>query len=144
MSLHLIYSHVQDLVYIGIRNQSYTDHYSVLIHRCPYMSVYLSVYVMYTGSLHPLIFVNSRSAWFYLFEADRQSFWQPSNVKAEVKSLSSFIPSPKLHICYVCVCDTCVAIIYFYDKCCLYVTFMWHDCIHVTYIWGDIQYMLDM
>ena len=42
--------------------------------------------------------------------------------------------------CLLCVCDTCVAVIYFYDKCCIYVTFVWHDC---TYMW-HIQYMLDM
>ena len=42
-------------------------------------------------------------AWFYLFEADPQIFWQLSYVKAEGKSLSSFLPSPEVHICYVCV-----------------------------------------
>ena len=57
-------------------------------------------------------------------------FWQPSYVKAEGKSLSSFIPSPK-----------CVSVIYFYDKCCNYVAFMWHDC---TYIWHirDVTYII--
>ena len=40
----------------------------------------------------------------------------------------------------LCVCDTCVAVISFYDKCCIYVTLVSHDC---TYMW-HIQYMLDM
>ena len=50
-------------------------------------------------------------------------FWQPSYVKAEGKSLSSFIPSPKLHICYVCV--TLVYLLYISM---INVAFMWHLC----------------
>ena len=41
--------------------------------------------------------------------------------------------SPHQNYIYVmCMCDTCVSVIYFYDKCCNYVTFMRHDC---TYMW---------
>ena len=42
--------------------------------------------------------------WCYFFEADPQTFGiKPSYVKAKGKSLSSSLPSPKLHICYICV-----------------------------------------
>ena len=52
--------------------------------------------------------------WFYLFKADPQFFLQPSYVKAEGKSLSSSIPLPKLHVCYICVTLMCLLYIYVY------------------------------
>ena len=41
----------------------------------------------------------------------------------------------------LCMCDTCVSVIHFYDKCCIYVTFMWHD---YTYMWHirDVTYSI--
>lgn len=48
----------QDSIYIRIRNQTYTGHYTVQIHRCPYTFVYVSVHVIYTGSSYHLIFVS--------------------------------------------------------------------------------------
>ena len=69
-------------------------------------------------------------ACFYLFEADPQIFWQPSYVKAEGKSLSSFLSSPKLHIRYVCV--TLVYLLYFSM---ISVAFMWHLCDMIAYMW---------
>ena len=60
----------------------------------------------------------------------RNFFWQPSYVKAEGKSLSSFISSPKLHICYVCV--TLVYLLYISM---INAAFMWHLCDMIAYMW---------
>ena len=50
--LHKVEGNLHKAVYIGIRIQTYTDHYTGLIRVLQYTSVYLSVHTMYTGSLY--------------------------------------------------------------------------------------------
>ena len=47
---HKVLGNLHKAVYIGIKIQTYTDHYKGFIRVLQYTSVYLSVHIMYTGS----------------------------------------------------------------------------------------------
>ena len=64
------------------------------------------------------------------FRSWSANFLTTSYVKAERKSLSSFIPSPELHICYVCV-----TLVYLFYISMINAAFMWHLCEMIAYMW---------
>ena len=81
---------------------------------------------------------------FYFFDADLPIFLQPSYIKAGGKSLSSSIPWPKLHVCYICV-----TLVYLLQKYMINVAFMWHNYMqrlwhNCTYVWHihDMKYSI--